>query len=83
MASKPIDYLCPMREVSERLFSAYYWELDEADRYYHTNFMLSNKMVSIWNWEEGCWWYCEIVSILTAAAVEGAQRMGELGMPVF
>lgn len=80
--SKPIDFMCPLKEVSDSDFQKYFWKLDETDRYYHHPMMHDHHKVAIWHWEEGCWWYSSVISILADAVREGLERMAELGTPV-
>lgn len=75
MDSKPIDFMCPVMEVSDSQFSKLFYSLEEADRYYHHPMMVLHHRVALWNWTEGCWWYSSVVSILADAVRDGLERM--------
>jgi len=80
--SKPIDPMCPLKEVSEGAFTKLFYSMDETDRYFHHHMMVDHHRVAIWNWEEGCWWYSQVISILADAVREGLERMKEMGVTV-
>jgi len=80
MRSKPIDPMCPVKEVTEDQFSKLFWRLEETDRYYHHQAMLIQGRVALWNWDEGCWWYSQVISILADAARRGMEQLEAAGM---
>ena len=80
--SKPIDPMCPLKEVTDTAFQKLFYSLDETDRYFHHQMMVDHRRVAMWNWEEGCWWYSQVISILADAVRDGLERMKELGVGV-
>lgn len=77
-ASKPIDLMCPALDVSFHDFTVLYWSFEDGDRYFHAGLLVNHKMIALWNWNCGHWWYCPELSTLTQLVRENLERVEDV-----